>query len=242
MSEKIRVSVSRYQPTIESTASVDPKFMNRTVTKIEFPIGAKGEMKQEYLDMINKITNSCYSIKIKYLKPIWSKCGYSIIKGLSEYRPPENKSDKIETNILEHGLINQQNADLVIAGPDQIFHVISFIPLNQEVELGDVFYINLFNSYDSNEQYYVRSKSIKTSSKHVPFDENIFLGSIDVGGMIKGEFITAYTDENNRRRSYSFTRPSFNTVEIVTLDYLCNAEFILKELGLSKIIESMKKS
>lgn len=240
MPTQIKISVSHLKPTVKDD-SFDPKFMNRTITKIEFPVGKNGELSEEYVNMIKKITNSCYSIKVKFLKPLWNKCSYSIIKGLSEYKPPENRSNKVETNILEYNLTDHQNADLIIAGPDQIFHVISFIPLNQEVEIGDIFYINLTNPYDSEEQYYIRSKSIKTNSKHLPFDENIFLGSIDIGGTIRGEFVVSFTDDNNKRSAYSFTRPADNIVEIITLDYYCTPEYILKELDLNEILSAMKK-
>lgn len=235
------MQVTKFQltPSIESD-DFDPKFMVRDVIRIEFPM-TNGEISDKYLAMINKITNSCYSIKIKYLKPIDNKCRYTIIKGVSKYVPPLNKSDKIEINVLEHALKEISNADLTISGSHLIFHVISHIPLNQEVDVGDVFYINLENQYSSDKRYYVRSKSIKTNSKHIPFDSNIFLGSIDIGGVITGEFVVSFTDQNNSRRAYHFTRLQPNVVEIITLNYVCSPEFILKELNLTEILDAMNK-
>lgn len=190
---------------------IDHKFLERDVLYLEF------DEKTDYNTIINTIANSCINvIPIKYLKP--NKMSYTIQKSvpyINHINFDENKS--IDSKLLEYSLTQHYTSDLIIAGITNIFDTISYIPINQELPINSIFKIELYNDYiHSTKRYFIRSKSIKNISKidMIPFDENIHLGSIDIGGYILGEFSV---DETINRKAYSFTRPTENSVEIITL-------------------------
>lgn len=76
-------------------------------------------------------------------------------------------------------------------------HYIQLIPINQDLEIGTTFTIEIHNPYESNERKFFRSKSLKTiDSELIPFNHNIHIGTIDIGSKYTGKFVVTDLRKN----------------------------------------------
>lgn len=74
---------------------------------------------------------------------------------------------------------------------------IQLIPINQDLEIGTTFTIEIHNPYESNERKFFRSKSLKTiDSELIPFNHNIHIGTIDIGSKYTGKFVVTDLRKN----------------------------------------------
>lgn len=74
---------------------------------------------------------------------------------------------------------------------------IQLIPINQDLEIGTTFTIEIHNPYESNERKFFRSKSLKTiDSELIPFNHNIHIGTIDIGSRYTGKFVVTDLRKN----------------------------------------------
>ena len=103
---------------------------------------------------------------------------------------------------------------------------IQLIPINQDLEIGTTFTIEIHNPYESNERKFFRSKSLKTiDSELIPFNNNIHIGTIDIGSKYTGKFVVT-----DLRKNLTKTDNNDNNFELsqITSDkpnnYLANTE------------------
>lgn len=103
---------------------------------------------------------------------------------------------------------------------------IQLIPINQDLEIGTTFTIEIHNPYESNERKFFRSKSLKTiDSELIPFNHNIHIGTIDIGSRYTGKFVVT-----DLRKNLTKTIEDNSNIELAQItsdkpnNYLANTE------------------
>ena len=109
---------------------------------------------------------------------------------------------------------------------------IQLIPINQDLEIGTTFTIEIHNPYESNERKFFRSKSLKTiDSELIPFNHNIHIGTIDIGSKYTGKFVVTdlrknlinLTEENtNKELSNNFELSQITSDVLNKFNFSCD--------------------
>lgn len=122
-------------------------------------------------------------------------------------------------------------------------HYIQLIPINQDLEIGTTFTIEIHNPYESNERKFFRSKSLKTiDSELIPFNHNIHIGTIDIGSKYTGKFVVTDLRKNlskltNKESTSDNSNNNSNNFELsqITSDVLNKFNFSCDKYSFSLI-------
>ena len=189
MSKFINYSLSEIVPNedfIKKLIKKDDEFVNymktskRTVFTITIDKAIDEDKLIEFYQARNIFMKYQYKFPMKYLQASPNNQYVSQKTILSEY------SQNIESAAKQIEPFN--------IGFDQY---IQLIPINQDLEIGTTFTIEIHNPYESNERKFFRTKSLKTiDSELIPFNHNIHIGTIDIGSRYTGKFVVTDLRKN----------------------------------------------
>lgn len=156
------------------------KTSKRTVFTITIDKSSDEDQLMQFYQARNIFMKYQYKFPMKYLQASPNNQYVSQKTILSEY------SQNIESAAKQIEPFN--------IGFDQY---IQLIPINQDLEIGTTFTIEIHNPYESNERKFFRSKSLKTiDSELIPFNHNIHIGTIDIGSKYTGKFVVTDLRKN----------------------------------------------
>ncbi len=202
---------------------IDPKAHATTSWKITWKTPKSGTLEEYALNYIrNQIVRYRCRIPVKCLVPD---------KEYNNYACQKSPLNDIHTEVTEAAKVIEP---LNIGFDD----VIRTILIDQNLQVGSIFEIDVSVPYDSLTRMYFRSKSIKPVGKSVkssiPFDPNIHIGTIDIGGRYRGKFTVQYVDMNlfDSYQLYQFNiinTPTEQGIEIKTYDFSnVDAKYIIE--------------
>lgn len=173
--------------------------------------------------VINLIANSKEKLPVKKLEP----------KGEVTYICQKSKSNYIDAAISkvtydpanitmkEKLLLDDdiEHADIKIQPSNYFIERIRLLKIDQKLEDDTKFQIDITHPYEADGPALFTTKSLKSINDAThPFDQNIILGSIDVGSHIYGIFSVKTEKIGRNVQLYSFTRLKDNMVQIITYD------------------------
>lgn len=198
------------------------KTNTRTVLKVSLKESSE-KLLTDFIKMRTSLFKYQYKLPMKYLKPAVDNRYVAQKSMLIE------ESNKIESAYKQIEPFN--------IGFD---NYIQLIPINQDIELGTVYTINVTNDYNELTRKFFRSNSIKTNanlkSMGVKYDfcKNLHIGTIDIGSNYRGKFTVTYKPINSDCLcKYNFRIINDKEFEIIYYDFIFNfkqPEEVFKQL------------
>lgn len=183
-----KVVVEKQQLDMKLFSDAEKKFIEpaahaKTLWKITWKKPKQGSLEEYSLNMMRTqiVRNRC-RLPMKYLAPD---------KTYNNYACQKAPLNDIHTDVTQAPKVIEP---LNIGFDD----VIRTILIDQDIPIGSMFEINVRVPYESMTRMHFRSKSIKpigksTTSK-MPFDPNLYIGTIDIGGCYRGKFTVQHVD------------------------------------------------
>lgn len=229
---KIKVSTSKIVPDItkiikDADKYYDPKTNTRIITRFEYARPKKDSQEEFDINYArNQIIRNQFRIPMKMLVPDKSN------SYVCQKAPLPDKSQDIN------------NAAKVIEPLNIGFdEYIRNILIDQNLEIGTTFTINVSVPYESNTRYrFMSNQLVCKGLKDIPFDQHIDIGTLDIGSKYTGKFVVDNVDLNiyDSYTQFGFRlieEPTVSGFEIITYEFAhINVKNILKEV--IKIVEN----
>lgn len=232
MSKFINYSLSEIVPNEE--------FIKKLVSDEDFENYMKTSKRTVFTVTINEPDNDFYQARNVFMK-------YQYKFPMKYLQASPNNQYVSQKTILSEYSQNIESAAKQIEpfniGFDQY---IQLIPINQDLEIGTTFTIEIHNPYESNERKFFRSKSLKTiDSELIPFNHNIHIGTIDIGSKYTGKFVVTDLRKNLTNNSFEIAQITSdvlnkfnfscdrNSFSLIWYDYIFNfkkPEEVFKQL------------
>ena len=216
----VDITTSQLQPDIDfitrhgklSQSMLDNYIKTNTRTVLRIKCKDVDKELDSFLKLRTALFKYQYKLPMKYLKPD------------AENRYIAQKSMLIEdSNRIESAYKQIEPFNI---GFD---NYIQLIPINQDLELGTVYVVDVNNDYNELTRKFFRSASIKTSANiknmNVKYDfcKNIHIGTLDIGSNYRGKFVVTMKPEySDCLCKYNFKIINDNEFELIYYDFIFN--------------------